>query len=79
MLFIAQIDVDVLDAGVQQIELGTLVLVVRSAAVPALNFLVGAVSLWTTKRYALALYEDQSLTIWVACVLHPWRGYVAGE
>ncbi len=48
MLFIARIDVDVLDALVQQLELGALVLLVRSAAVPALDYLVGAVLLWTT-------------------------------
>ena len=44
MLFIPRINVDVLDALVQQLEFGALVLVVRSAAVPALDYLVGAVT-----------------------------------
>ena len=48
MLFITRIDVDVLDALVQKLEFGALVLIVRSAAVPALDYLVGAVLLWTT-------------------------------
>ena len=48
MFFVARIDIDVLDALVQQLEFGALVLIVRSAAVPALDYLVGAVLLWTT-------------------------------
>jgi hypothetical protein len=48
VLFIAQIDVDVLDARIQKLELGALVLVLRPAAVPALDFLVGAVLICTT-------------------------------
>ena len=43
------VDIEVLDACVQQLELGALVPVVRSAAVPAVDLtLVGAVPLWTT-------------------------------
>ena len=51
----------------------------QPAGVPALDFLVGAVLLWTTQRSALTLYGGQSLAIRLACILQPWWGYVVGE
>ena len=42
---VTRVDADVLDARVQQLELGALILVVQSAAVPSLDHLVGAVLL----------------------------------
>ena len=79
MLFIARTNVDVLDAHVQKLELGALVLVVQPAAVSALDFLVGTVLLWTMQCSALALYKGQSLAIRIACALQPWWGYLVSE
>ena len=78
MLFVARIDVDALVPSSSNLSLGHLFLL-RPAAVPALNFLIGAVLLWTTRHSTLALYKGQLLTIRVVCTLQPWWGYVVGE
>ncbi len=67
----AIINVEVLDARVQQLQLGALVLEVRPATMPALDF---ALTLWTARRATLTLDESQSLTARIAHALQSWRG-----
>ena len=72
---------EVLDAHVQQLELGALVRVVRFAAVPAADLtLVGTVPLPTARRTNPVLDEGQSLlAIQIAHLLQSWWGYLVGE
>jgi len=70
----AVVDVEVLNARVQQLQFGALALVVRAVSMEALN-----VPLRTAQRAALALDEGQSLTIRIAHTLQSWWGYLAGE
>ena len=74
VLLVAVVDAEALDTRVQQLELGALALVVRSAAMEAFNVL-----LWTTRHAALALDKGRSLTIWIAHMLQSWQGHIAGE
>ena len=68
------INVEVLDARVQQLELWALALVVWSFAIVAFN-----VPLRTAQRAALALDGGQSLAIRIAHTLQSWWGYVVSE
>ena len=74
VFLIAVIDIEVLDAHVQQLELGALTLVVRSIPMVAFDVL-----LRTAQRAALALVEGQSLAIRIAHTLQSWWGYVVSE
>jgi len=61
VFLVAIVDVEVLDARVQQLELGALALVVRSNTMVTFNVL-----LWTSQRTTLTLDESQSLAIQIA-------------
>ena len=69
----AIVNVEVLDARVQQLLLGAFALEVRSTTMPAFDF---AITLQTMQGAALTLDEGQSLTIRIARTLLSWRGYV---
>jgi hypothetical protein len=72
----AIVDVEVLDASVQQLQLGAIALEVRPATMPAFDF---TLTLRTMRHAALTLDEGQSLAVWIAHALQSWRGYVVGE
>ncbi len=79
IVFLAAIvDVEVLNARVQQLHLGALALEVRPATMPAFDF---TITLWTTRCAALTLDEGQSLAVRIAHALQlqSWRGYIVGE
>ena len=76
VFLVAIIDVEVLDARVQQLQLGALALEVRPATMLAFDF---AFTLWTVRHAALTLDKGQSLTIRIEHALQSWRGYVVGE
>ena len=72
----AIVDDEVLDARVQQLQLGVLVLSVWPATMSAFDF---ALTLWTARRSALTLDEGQSLTVQITHALQSWWGYVVSE
>jgi hypothetical protein len=72
----AIIDVEVLDARVQQLQLGALVLEMWTTTMPALDF---ALILRTARHATLTLDEGQSLTVRITHALQSWRGYVVSE
>jgi len=76
VFLVAIVDVEVLDARVQQLQLGALALEVRSTTMPALDF---TLTLRTTRCAILTLDEGQFLTVRIAHALQSWRGYVVSE
>ena len=76
MFLAAILNVEVLDARVQQLQLGELALEVRPATMPAFDF---ALTLWNVRRAALTLDEGQSLAVRITHALLSQRGYVVGE
>jgi hypothetical protein len=64
VFFVAIVDVEVLDARVQQLQLGALVLEMWSTTMPVLNF---ALTLRNTRRAALT-----PLTIRITHALQSW-------
>jgi hypothetical protein len=72
----AIVNVEVLDARVQQFQLGALALEVRPATMPALDL---TLTLWTTRCADFTLDECQSLAVRIVHALQSWQGYVVGE
>jgi hypothetical protein len=71
MILVAIIDVEVLDACVQQLQLRALVLEVLPATMPPFDF---ALTLRTARHAALTLEKGQSLTVRIAQALQSWWG-----
>ena len=76
VLLVAVVDVEVLDARMQQLQLRTLALEVQPAKMLALDF---ALAPWTARCAALTVDEGQSLAIWIAHTLQSLRGCVVSE
>ncbi len=75
MFLVTVFGVEVLEARIWHLELGALVLVVQSIALPALGFTLDyAVFLQTAP-----LNKCQPLAIRIAYTLQPWWGFVVGQ
>ena len=74
MFLVATVNVEVLDARVQQLQVGALALEVWPATMPAFDFVLPL-----RTGATLTLDDGQSLNVRIARTLLIWRGYVVSE
>ena len=74
MFLVASIDIEILHARVQQLQVGALALEVWPATMPAFDFVLPL-----RTGATLTLDDGQSLNVRIARTLLIWRGYVVSE